>query len=226
MGEVIGEVLTPAVGVMLSPLPIVGVILMLLSPKAKINGPAFVAGWIGGLVIVLAVVLLLADPADLQDTDEGMSTAAAVVHLALGILLILLALKQWQGRPKPGEIPEMPKWMQGIDKVTPLVALGLGALMSGLNPKNLIFDIAAATSIAQADLSTTDQIIASLVFIVVASVSVAGPVIWYLAAGESANAKLDAMKTWLQAHNAVIMMVLLFVLGASQLGKGIGGVFD
>jgi hypothetical protein len=56
MGEVIGEVLAPAVGVMLSPLPIVGVILMLLSPRAKINGPAFVAGWIGGLVIVLAVV--------------------------------------------------------------------------------------------------------------------------------------------------------------------------
>jgi len=42
----------------------------------------------------------------------------------------------------------MPTWMQSIDKITPPLAFGFGALMSGLNPKNLIFAVAAGTSIA------------------------------------------------------------------------------
>jgi threonine/homoserine/homoserine lactone efflux protein len=211
---------------MLSPLPIVGVILMLLSPKARINGPMFVVGWILGLAAVLAVVLLLADPANLEDTDDGISTTTAVIYLLLGIGLLLLALKQWQGRPKEGEEPTLPKWMQGIDKVTPIVALALGAFLSGLNPKNLMLDISAAASIARADLSSSDQIIASLVFIVIASISVAGPVIWYLAAGNSAKAALESLRGWLERNNAVIMTVLFLVLGANLIGKSLPGLFD
>jgi len=55
MGEAIGAILTPAVGVALSPLPIVAVILMLFSAKARTNGPAFVLGWVIGLAGVLTI---------------------------------------------------------------------------------------------------------------------------------------------------------------------------
>jgi hypothetical protein len=34
-----------------------------------------------------------------------------VVVLLFGVLLLAVAVKQWQGRPRPGETPEMPKWM-------------------------------------------------------------------------------------------------------------------
>jgi Sap, sulfolipid-1-addressing protein len=225
MGDVIGQVLAPAIGVALSPLPIVGVILMLLSPKAKVNGPAFVLGWLGGMAIVLALVLIFADPDDLTESDDAPSTLAGLIYLALGVLLLLLAIKQWKERPKAGGEPVMPKWMAGIDKVTPVAALGLGAFLSGLNPKNLIFDIAAGTAIAAGDLSTADQIIASLVYMVIASVSVAGPVIWYLLAGESAKGKLDSLLGWLVEHNAIIMCVLFLVLGVSLIGKALPAFF-
>jgi hypothetical protein len=225
MGEVIGQLLTPAIGVALSPLPIVGVILMLLSPKARINGPAFVIGWLGGMAIVLALVLIFANPSDLNDDDGAPSTLAGLIYLALGVLLLLLAVKQWKSRPKAGEEPKMPKWMAGIDKVTPVVALGLGALLSGLNPKNLILDISAGTAIVQGDLSTTDQIIACIVFMVIASVSVAGPVLWFLAAGDSAKGKLDSMRGWLVAHNNIIMCIIFLLLGASLIGKALPAFF-
>ena len=48
MGQAIGQVLPPAVGVGLSPIPIVAVIVMLVTPRARVNGPAFLgAGWQG-----------------------------------------------------------------------------------------------------------------------------------------------------------------------------------
>ena len=43
MGQAIGEVLPLAVGVALSPLPIVAVVLMLVTVRAKVNGPAFIS---------------------------------------------------------------------------------------------------------------------------------------------------------------------------------------
>ena len=40
-GEGIGEVLTFAIGVAISPVPIIAVILMLFSQRARVNGPVF-----------------------------------------------------------------------------------------------------------------------------------------------------------------------------------------
>jgi len=108
LGEAIGDLLPSAVGVALSPVPIVAVILMLGTPRARTNGPAFAAGWVAGLVTVGVIVLLVAGNADSRGDT---STAVDVVVLLFGVLLLAVAVKQWQGRPRPGETPEMPKWM-------------------------------------------------------------------------------------------------------------------
>lgn len=90
MGGAIGEVLPVAVGVALSPVPIIAVILMLVTPQARANGPAFVAGWIGGLAILGAIVMAVAGPADTADAGTP-PTWASVVQLVLGGLLVLVA---------------------------------------------------------------------------------------------------------------------------------------
>jgi threonine/homoserine/homoserine lactone efflux protein len=221
VGEAIGAILTPAVGVALSPLPIVAVILMLFSAKARTNGLAFMAGWVIGLAVVVAVVLAAAGPAAMAGTEDDPSAASGLIHLLLGIALLALAYQQWYQRPKEGETPALPKWMQSIDNVSPVMALGLGAFLSGLNPKNLIFDISAGTSIAQADLPAGQAILAAAIFIILASVSVAGPVIWYLTAQEQALRTLDGVRGWLERNNTTVMMVLLGVLGVSQVGTGL-----
>jgi hypothetical protein len=41
MGEAIGQLPPFAVGVAVSPMPIVAVVLMLVTPRARSNGPAF-----------------------------------------------------------------------------------------------------------------------------------------------------------------------------------------
>jgi hypothetical protein len=224
MGQAIGEILPLALGVAISPIPIIAVILMLFSPRAKSLGPAFLAGWVLGLLVVGGITLLVADPAGVEDDAGGPSTASSVIKLVLGLLLLFVAFRQWQGRPKAGETPELPAWMQAIDTFTPIKALGIAAFLSGLNPKNLLLDISAGVSIAQLGLPSGEAFAALLVFIVIASVSVAVPVIWYLVAEEKARATLTGWRTWLTANNAVVMAVLLLVIGVSLIGKGISGL--
>src|SRR5687767_14565903 len=112
MGQAIGDLLPSAIGVALSPVPIIAVILMLGTPKARSTGPAFAIGWVIGLVTVSVIVLLLASDAD--DTDSGASIAVDWIKLLIGVLFLLMAIKQWQGRPKEGQQAEMPKWMDAI----------------------------------------------------------------------------------------------------------------
>jgi hypothetical protein len=57
VGEAIGQVLSLGAGVALSPVPIIAVVLMLGTPRARANGPAFVLGWVIGLAVVGTIVL-------------------------------------------------------------------------------------------------------------------------------------------------------------------------
>lgn len=59
MAEAIGHVLSLGVGVALSPVPIIAVVLMLGTPRARANGPAFVLGWVAGLAVAGTVILLV-----------------------------------------------------------------------------------------------------------------------------------------------------------------------
>jgi threonine/homoserine/homoserine lactone efflux protein len=222
LSQAIGDLLPAAVGVALSPIPIIAVILMLGTPKARTNGAAFAVGWVAGLVIVSLIVLLVANGAD--EADSAASTSVNWVTLGLGALFLAMAGRQWRSRPKKGEEPQMPKWMATIDSFTPAKSLALGAALSGANPKNLALTLAAAASIAQAGLSTGESAVAVAVFVVIASLTVVGPVIFYLAATDRATAPLASIKEFMSDHDAVIMMVVLLVLGAKLIGSALPGV--
>ena len=135
-----------------------------------------------------------------------------------------MALKQWQGRPRPGQPQEMPKWMSSVDHFTPGKSLGLGALLSGVNPKNLALTLAAAASVAQAGLDAVQSAEVIAVFVIIGSLTVVGPVLYFLFAGDRATQPLASVKEFMTDNNAVIMMVVLLLLGAKLVGNGIAGL--
>src|SRR4051812_29030546 len=106
--------LPAAIGVAISPLPIVAMVLFLVTPRGRVNGPAFLLGWLVGLAILGAIVLALSDGADASE-GGGPATWVSWLKLALGLLLLLLAVKQWRGRPKVGAETEMLRWMGALD---------------------------------------------------------------------------------------------------------------
>lgn len=223
MGNAIGEILPLAIGVAISPIPIIAIVLMLGTPRARANGPAFAVGWLAGLAIVGSIVLLLASGNATEDTGEP-ATWASVLKLVFGVLFLLIAARTWRTRPKSGEEAQMPKWMQAIDTFTAGKSLGMGVLLSAVNPKNLALTIAAATAIAQTGISGGEQVVALAVFVILGSLTILVPVAIYFLMGTKATEILDALKSFMAAHNAAIMTVLLLVLGAKLIGGAIAGL--
>jgi threonine/homoserine/homoserine lactone efflux protein len=219
MGQAIGQLLPGAIGVALSPIPIIAVILMLSTQRARVTGPAFAVGWVVGIVAVSVIVLLLAGPSD--DPDSGASTATAWLKIVLGAIFLRLGVQQWHKRPRSGEVTPMPKWMDTVDQFTAGKAGGLGVLLSAVNPKNLALTVAAMAGVAQAGLSAGEDVVAVAVFVVLASLTVAGPVVVYLLMGRRAEHALTSVKDWMAENNATIMFVLFLVLGMKMLGDGI-----
>lgn len=158
MGQGISEVLTFAVGVAISPVPIIAVTLMLFSQRARVNGPLFPLGWVP---------------------------------------------------------------LASIDAFTPVKALGLGLLLAGVNPKNLMLAAAAGAGVAQLGLSTGDAVGSLVVFVVVASLTIGAPVGYHLIGGDRAKARLDELKDWLAFHNAAVLAVLFLVLAANLVADGL-----
>jgi threonine/homoserine/homoserine lactone efflux protein len=220
VGQAIGQLLPLAIGVALGPTAVIAVILMLFSARASSNGPAFLLGWLIGIGAVAAIALVSADAASVGTKTEA-SNAASWVKLAFGALLTLGAVRQWRSRPAAGEEAPMPKWMQGIDTFTAPKAFGLAALLGALNPKNLLLSAAVGTTIAQAGLSSSERWGAWLIFVLLSSLTVAIPVLYYLLGGDRARRTLDAWKTWLQQNNTAVMAVVLLVLGAVLVGQSI-----
>jgi len=223
MGAAIGEMLPLAIGIAISPLPIIAIILMLITPQARSNGLAFLGGWMLGLAVVGTIVLIVANTAGIA-TSSGPSRTVSIIKLVLGLLLLVVAWRQFRKRPKPGEEVPLPKWMRALDSFTPTRSLAVGALLSGVNPKNLILNATAAAGIAATGLAGAQQAVVLIVLIIVGSLGVMAPVVVYFAMGDKAAPVLGAWKTWLAANNATVMMVLFLVFGVTLIGKGISGL--
>jgi hypothetical protein len=222
MGSVIGDILPTALGVAISPVPIIAVILMLLAPHAKAASVAFLVGWVAGIAVLVTVVALLVDPSGDSSVDSP-STFSSILKLVLGSAAVLLGLMQWERRPQPGQEAEMPAWMSAVDTITATKALGLGALLSAVNPKNLTLCLAGGVSIGAGGLSGPQTAVAITVFVVIASLSIGVPVIGYLMAESRMREPLEELRGWLTEHNAAVMTVLLVVIGVAIFGKGLAG---
>lgn len=90
----------------------------------------------------------------------------------------------------------MPKSMAGMDALTPVKALGVGLLLAGVNPKNLMLGSAAGDGLAALGLSSANAVGSLIVFVVIASLAIAGLVVYSLLGGESAKSQLDEMENW------------------------------
>jgi hypothetical protein len=218
MNGVIGDILPLALGVAISPIPIIAAILMLFSSRATGTSLGMLVGWILGIVVV--TVISTAVSGSLQ-AGGGPSAAGSWTKIVLGGLLLSVGARNWRGR---GGVHETPKWMAAIDSFTPAKALGLGFLLAAVNPKNLLVLIAAGVAIGGAGISVGQEVVAIAVFTVIAASTVAVPVVAYLFAPDRMRGPLDRLKAWLQQNNATVMAVLVLVIGVVLIGKGISGL--
>jgi hypothetical protein len=222
MGQAIGDSITFAIGVAISPIPIIAVILMLLSKKAGTNSLAFAVGWVVGVAGATAIVIA-ASGAIGTDSGGGPSHGVSIAKLVLGVLLLFVGLRHWRERPGPGEQASLPKWLQSIEGITPVKSGALGIGLSAINPKNLIMIVGGGLAIAGAPASSGGKVVAAVVFVLLAISTVVLPVVLYRILGNRAQRPLESMDVWLRANNAGVMAVLILVIAVLLIGKGISG---
>ena len=214
--QTIGDFLPAAVAVALSPIPIVAVVLMLGTPRARSNGPAFALGWVAGLVAVSIVVVVVLGGSSQPGPEPRRRSTGSRSRSGRSSC-------SWpRGSGGNGRRKErIPPCRRGsLDRRGHAGEGARARCSSGANPKNLALTAAAAASIAQAGLDGADTAIAIAAFVVIGSLTVVGSVLYYLIDADRAAGPLAGLKEFMLRHNAVIMMVLLLVLGAKILGDG------
>ncbi len=219
----LGAILPLAIAVTISPIPIIAEILLLFTKKPVPNAGAYLAGFILGVGGILGILVAVAGALNLS-AGSGPSKGAAIVELVLGLLLLAASGRSFRGRPKQGEAAPTPKWMDGIASFAPAKSLAVGAVIGAVNPKNLIVGLAAAVTIASASLPAGDQLVAVVVYVVIAVLGVAAPLAVMLALRDKAQPILDSWKAWLSQNNATVMAVLFLVFAVVLIGKGIAAL--
>ncbi|WP_163543931.1 GAP family protein [Occultella kanbiaonis] len=218
MNQIIGDLIPLAVGIAVSPVPIIAAIIMLMSSRARATSLGFLAGWLLGIAAATVAFVLLGSVIPTVDADAA-HPIAGTITLVLGIGLVVLAVRQWRSRPADGEEAQLPAWMGRIDTMTGMKAAGLGFLLAAVNPKNLLLAASAGIAVSTSAVGVTVPLV---VFVVVAASSVAGPVIASLAAPRAVAGPLQGLRAWLVTHNAAIMTVVLLTIGVVVIGKGLG----
>lgn len=224
MGEIFMNMLPYALGIMISPVPIITGILILFSSRARSNGVSYLLGWAMGIGIPAIVVLALAlsNPGDLQAPPSRM---ASILRIAVGLLFMALALRNWRQRKKPDDPEQKPMLLQLVDSVTPVKAWLIGFLFADVtNPKNMALTMAGCLEISSSGASPAVLGLMLLLFVAIASAGVAAPLFLYLLGGESSKHIVAIWKQWLVLHKKTVMAALFIIFGIGFAYKGFAGL--
>jgi len=214
------ELLPLAVATAASPLPLLMLLVVLLTPRAVPNGLAFAVGWTGALLVVGTVAVVVVGTGAALDQHRG---AIAALEALVGLALLYLAVRQWNSRPRIGREAVVPGWLMMADRCTPWGALGMGAVLVVGNPKNLALTVAAAGAVARASPAPAEALRALVLFAAVGSAGVAVPLVLRIALGTRAVGTLRTWRRWLVAHGTPGACAVLAVVGGLFVVRAVTG---
>jgi hypothetical protein len=207
--------------VTLEPIPLSAFILLLAAERGLLKGLGFVLGWLGTLVLIVAVIVLVTGGKPLIPKSNP-STAALVIKLAAGVLLIGIAERRRRRLSSSSAAPKakrQPKWMARIDQLNPLTAAGLGFL---LQPWVLV--AAGVTTIVEGKLDTPVEYLAVFAFAVWCSASYLALETYAALRPEVVKARLQALLDWINTHTDQAIVFLSLFLGLYLMAKAIDGL--
>ena len=193
--------------VALDPLPLTAFLVVLPSRRGVRKGAAYVFGWLVSLAIVVTVAVL-ATGNNPPKPSTAPSLAALAVKIALGTVLVLIAVRhiRARGRPKPPKKP--PKWQEHVDSMSPWFAMGLAP---ALQPWVLIG--AGAATVVEAKLSSWESFLALFLYCVLASSSYLAMEIYAIVRPDQSQALLRRARTWIDTHTDQVIIAGSLIIG-------------
>ncbi|MEA1979065.1 MAG: GAP family protein [Chloroflexota bacterium] len=205
----------------IAPVMIMAVILMLSAKGGLTKSLAFILGRI--LCYIIWGMLFLALAGKLAGSgSEGPSTASLAIKAVLGLLLLVMAVKSFLGEDDPDAPP--PKWMTALDNAGAGALFGIGFLLSVIQIRFVLLMLAGAGSIADAQLSTGQIVVALLCLVFLMIWPQVLPIILYIVMGDRAQAMLEKLNAWLARNQRMVNVVVLALFGIMLLAKSLPGL--
>ena len=209
-----------AVAIALDPLPLTGFMVVLPSERGVRKGAAFVFGWLISLAIVVTItVLATGDNPPKPNTVPTLASLA--VKIALGVFLVVIAVRHRRkmGQPKPPKKP--PKWQTSVDKMSPWFAMGLAP---ALQPWGLI--AAGAATVVGAKLASWQDFLVLFLFCVLASSTYVGMEIYAAVRPEQSQAFLARFRKWIDSHTDQVIIWGSLIVGFWLIANSLYVIFS
>ena len=189
-----------AVAIALDPLPLTGFMVVLPSERGVRKGAAFVFGWLISLAIVVTItVLATGDNPPKPNTVPTLASLA--VKIALGVFLLVIAVRHRRKMQQPRPPKKPPKWQTSVDKMSPWFAMGLAPT---LQPWGLI--AAGAATVMEAKLASWQDFLVLFGFCVLASSTYVGMEIYAAVRPEESQAFLARIRKWIDSHTDQVII--------------------
>jgi hypothetical protein len=204
---VVLNLLLIGLAIALDPLPLTGFMVVLPSRRGVLKGAAFVFGWLVSLAIVVTITVLATGDNPPKPATVP-SLASLAVKIAVGVVLVVIAVRHRRrmGQPKPPKKP--PKWQAGVDNMSPWFAL---ALAPALQPWGLI--AAGAATVVEAKLSSWESYLALFAFCLLASSSYVAMELYAAFRPEQSQAFLARFRKWIDSHTDQVIIFGSLILG-------------
>jgi threonine/homoserine/homoserine lactone efflux protein len=203
------------IAVALDPLPLTAFMVILPSKGGVRKGAAYVFGWLVSLAIVVTVTVLATGNSPPKPSTAP-SLAVLAVKIAIGAVLVVIALQHIRSRQRPKPPKKPPKWQEHVDGMSPWFALGLAP---ALQPWVMIG--AGAATVVDAKLSSWESYIALFVFCVLGSASYLALEIYTVLRPDHSRALLARFRTWIDTHTDQVIIVGSLLLGFWLIGNSI-----
>jgi len=197
----------------LEPIPLISFLVIVASRRGVVKGAAFIFGWLLSLAIVITVTILATGDKP-PKPNTAPSLASLAVKILIGVVLLLVALRQYRRRGRPKKEKKTPKWQAGVDNMSPLYALVLAFLVQ---PWGLV--AAGVADIVTAKLSSWQTYLSIIVFCLITVSSMLSIEIYAGFWPERCQQSIVAIRNWIDTHTDQVIIIGSTVLGFWLIGK-------
>jgi Sap, sulfolipid-1-addressing protein len=225
MIQAIGDTLPIITAVMISPIPVAGLIVVLTSKKGPVKSVAYGMGFFAALWLPTFLLAWTGTKTIAVSGSSGASsTWSIVIHGGMGVILLVVGIVAFIKHLRQTLPATEPRWMKTLDSASMLMVFALGGVIV-LNPKNVPLLVSAAVDYAQASLSTVQLAIVVTAFAAIGSLLIFLPIVLVHLAPKSSAKLFGMLRPWLIAHNAIVLAVICLIAAAAMLGRAISASF-
>ena len=206
--------------VALDPLPLTAFLVILPSERGARKGAAYVFGWLVSLGVVVTITVL-ATGNNPPEPETVPSLAALAVKVALGVVLVVIAVRhRREMRTEPRKPKKPPKWQEHVDSMSPWFALGLAP---ALQPWVLIG--AGAATVVEAKLDSGASFLALFLYCVLASSTYLAMEIYAVFRPAQSHAFLASFRAWIDNHTDQAIVLGSLIVGLWLIADSLSSIF-